>query len=67
MGPSPAKSRADGEHSGPDTAAVVLLRGAHRQETDIAAQTGECDDGPVTTQEMTGWMRDCLDRDKTGC
>jgi hypothetical protein len=29
----------------------------------IAAPTGECDDRPVT-QEMTGWLRQCLDRDR---
>jgi hypothetical protein len=28
-----------------------------------AAPTGECDDRPVT-QEMTGWLRQCLDRDR---
>lgn len=31
--------------------------------TGIAVHSADCDDGPVTTQEMTDWLSDRLDRD----
>lgn len=35
----------------------------NRRGTDIAAQTADCNDEPVTL-EMADWLRACLDRDK---